>query len=320
MTANIIFNVGHLDSQTLSPSGTFTCITHSDKESAVLIVVRGEKHVYIADVNSKVPGLKEDKVYDFEPHKWYLAGRELELLKDHGFSRHVLKTGDSIVIPSDAPHCVHSLPSTIGMSIRIEETLCPNSWGSETEVSQDPVVRTNPTPVPMSSDHFGVSLHENLKVGARQEEASLVARPSRSACRGRRRYFEFKQDSNELAAFTVEGRLQPFPGYLVVGFLECTQFVPGSLNRMCNGAFVACSVDGSDGPWWLGFVKSLFYVPDIISARSDGVLQVYRWTGPLKLGPQNSFFPELFVETDSACFQEHVTLESISFSKHFRSY
>jgi hypothetical protein len=59
--------------------------------------------------------------------------------------------------------------------------------------------------------------------------------------------------------------LQPLPGDLVVGFFECTQFVPGSLNQLCNGAFVVYSIDGSDGPWWLGFVKSLLYVSNAIS-------------------------------------------------------
>ena len=64
------------------------------------------------DVKTKVSGPKEDRVYNFEPHKWYLIGRELDLLKGHGFLCHVLKTGFSIVIPNDAQHFVHSLPNT----------------------------------------------------------------------------------------------------------------------------------------------------------------------------------------------------------------
>ena len=115
------------------------------------------------DVKTKVSGPKEDRVYNFEPHKWYLAGRELNLPKDHGFSHHVLQTGDSMIIPNDAPHCVCSLPNTIGLSTLIEETLSPDSFPSETQVSHHPVVRHNPiSPPPVSPDHFGVSLHKNL--------------------------------------------------------------------------------------------------------------------------------------------------------------
>ena len=63
-TAKITLNVGH-DANPLSASGTFTCLPHSDKYSSVLIVPHREKHLYIADVNFNVPGLKEGKVYNY---------------------------------------------------------------------------------------------------------------------------------------------------------------------------------------------------------------------------------------------------------------
>ena len=88
------------------------------------------------------------------------------------------------MFPNDAPHCVYSLPSTIDMSIHIEGTLSLDCWLSETQVSQHPVVRNNPTPVPVSPDHFGVSLRENLKVGLSEEQPALLACWSISACRG----------------------------------------------------------------------------------------------------------------------------------------
>ena len=91
---------------------------------------------------------------------------------------------------------------------------------------------------------------------------------------------------------------------------------PGSLNRLCNDTFVAYSVTVSEGPWWLVFVKSLFCVSGDFSKGTDGTLQVYQWTDPLKLDADNSFFPGLFLEIDSACFQQHVTLEAIYFLKH----
>ena len=62
-------------------------------------------------------------------------------------------------------------------------------------------------------------------------------------------------------------------------------------------------------------MRSLFYERDIRSDMNYGVLQVYHWTGPIKLGTQHLFFPELFVETDKGCFENHVTLESVPFSK-----
>ena len=141
---------------------------------AICLVISGDI-VYIVDANTNVPTLLGDRVYNFEPHKWYLAWRKLDLLKDHRFSRHVLKTGHSILFPNDAPHCVHSLPNTIGPSSCIKETLSPDRWVSEAQVSHRYVVRHDPIPhLPVSPDHFGVSLHENLKVGPRKEEPILV--------------------------------------------------------------------------------------------------------------------------------------------------
>ena len=169
------------------------------------------------------------------------------------------------------------MPNRIGLSIRIKETLSPDYWVSATQVSHHPVVRHDPKPpLPVSPDHFGIPLQENLKVGLREEELALLACWSASACRDRRWYFKLKQKSNELSGFDIERRLQLLPVDLVVGFLEFTQFVPGTLTRLCTGAYIAYSIDSSDGPWWLGFVKLLFYVPSIISEMTDCVLQVRR--------------------------------------------
>ena len=71
-------------------------------------------------------------------------------------------------------------------------------------------------------------LHENLKLGLNKGQSALLARQSMSACRGRQRYFKLKRDSYELSAVNIEEMLQPLPGDLLVGFIECTQFVPGS--------------------------------------------------------------------------------------------
>ena len=97
------------------------------------------------------------------------------------------------------PHCVHILPNTIGLSIRTKETVSPDYWVPETQVSHHPVVRYDPTPpLSVSPDHFSVSLHENLKVGLKEKERALLVRRSASACRGRRRYFKLNQGINTL--------------------------------------------------------------------------------------------------------------------------
>ena len=80
------------------------------------------------------------------------------------------------------------------------------------------------------------------------------------------------------------------PGYLVVCFIECTQFIPGTLDQLYTGAFVVYNLDSSDDPWWLSFLESLFYVPGIISEMTDSGLQVYLWPGPLTLGTHRLFF------------------------------
>ena len=80
--------------------------------------------------------------------------------------------------------------------------------------------------------------------------------------------------SNELSVFNIQGLLQPLRGDLVVCFLEYTHFVPGTLDQLCTSACVAYSIAGSDGPWWLGFVRALLYERDI-RTETHGVLQVY---------------------------------------------
>ena len=153
-----------------------------------------------------------------------------------------------MIIPNDAPHCVHSLPNTIGLSILIKETLSPDSFPSKTQVSHHPVVRHDPiSPPPVSPDHFGVSLHKNL-VEIRDEQPALLVSYSITACRGIHKYFELKRGSNALAVFDIQGRLQPLQGDLVASFLEFTQFVPGTLDRLYTGACVVYSIGGSDGP------------------------------------------------------------------------
>jgi hypothetical protein len=162
-------------------------------------------------------------VHNFQPDKWYLSGSESDLLKNHGFACHVLKTGDSIGIPNNTPPCVHSLTSAIDLNIPAKE-ISPNCWLSETQVSQQPIVTNNTTPMPVSPEYFGVSLHEHIKVEPGVEQPALLAYRLVSVCRGRQQYFELKRDSNELLAFNVEGRLQLFQCELVIEFLECTQF------------------------------------------------------------------------------------------------
>ena len=171
MTAKIVLSIGQ-DATHLSVSGTFTCIMHSNKNLSILIVLCG-KNIYIVDVDSKLPCPKEGKVFDFEPHKWYLSGSEADLIMKYGSSCHVLNTGDSIFIPRDAPHCVHSLQSTIGLINCIEETLSSNYWLLESQISQQPAITNNHIPVPVSHEHFGSSLRENLKLGPSAEQPAL---------------------------------------------------------------------------------------------------------------------------------------------------
>jgi len=117
-----------------SSAGRLRRCRHDNNHQFMLVLI-GEKQVHIAPKSADVPGSHEGgdttRVYpEFTPHKWYMAGFEDNLCSLHRFTRHVVKAGQSIIIPSGAPHFLHSIPNTVAVNVNIDHhiglptTLC----------------------------------------------------------------------------------------------------------------------------------------------------------------------------------------------------
>ena len=228
-----------------------------------------------------------------------------ELTEQYCFTKHVLRTGQGVVIPSGIPHLVHTVPNTIALNICLEEKLTAPTAPTDSvdQVSCDISPECSPSSIKnvlpvadfnsKSDNYFGISLQDSA-APVMQNSLTLSVRPGGTKSRRIRHYFEVVRSSNLLRQKNLTARRKLEERPKTVGYIECTHFVAGTLKRDCKGATIAYRVGNHSNAWHLGWIHSLTYHTTSKDRSADGTLGVFRWIGTTAVCGEGSIHPSMF--------------------------
>ena len=110
----------------INTSKAYTQHTHSDVTNNYLVVVKGEKCVYISNQKTlagRENGAGGDSWPDLQPREWHLDGKMTDLTEEHGFTKHTLGEGRGMLIPKGFPHSVHTVKNSVGFIVCVDDML-----------------------------------------------------------------------------------------------------------------------------------------------------------------------------------------------------